>query len=305
MFDDLGILIYLDEILVKNINSIQGGFYGYIDIRSKKTSMDIGLCDREKLSKNDTSFLEERCNKDKREGFKGYASSDAETQTVSTCFDGSKEQSANRHCEESTTQIYTSYVYHLDFYRNLMNLGRIVDFTTPNNCNIGEYIYVNGTIEGNSILSYVDTLLLIIDIYGDETIQSLLKGSDLENMCIKKALLKIKDGLEKSGIIDLIIRKGNDRFALQINSNYFFNNNCCTTSNIGCNVNVVGKITNIITKETKLSLIRKLDQIEFYEEILQKIDIVFRKLNLGIKLPILGELSIDTCIQIIPLSIFI
>lgn len=305
MFDDFGILIYLDEILVKNINSIQGGFYGYIDIRSKKTSMDIGICDREKLSKNDTLFLEERCNSDKREGFKGYTNSDAETKTVSTCFDGGKEQSANRHCEEEVKQIYTSFVYHLDFYRNLMNLGKIVDFTTTNNCRIGDYISISGIIEGNSILSYVDTLLLIIDIYGDKKIESLLKGSELENICIKKALLKIKEGLEKCGIVDLIISSNNNTFALQINNNYFFNNNCCTTSNIGCSVNVLGKVTNIITSETKLSLIRKLDQIEFYEEVLKKIDRVFKQINLGISLPILGELNIDTCIQIIPLSIFI
>lgn len=306
MFDDLGILIYLDEILVRNINSIQGGFYGYIDIRSKKSTVDIGLCDREKIQKNDTLFLEERCNRDKREGFKGYGSSDAETKTVSTGFDGGREQSANKRCEESVTQIYTAYVYHLDFYRNLSELGKIVNFQSTRRCSQGDYVHISGMIEENSVLSYVDSLLLIIEIYGEKKIEFLLKNTELEGVCIKKALIAIKTAMEKNGIVDLILNDGVNRFILQINNSYFFNNNCCSTSNIGCNVNVVGKVTGINNGNgMKLSLIRKLDQREFYEEILRKIDRVFRRINIGVTIPMLGELNIDNCIHIIPLSIFV
>ncbi|ENZ02046.1 hypothetical protein HMPREF1092_01281 [Clostridium thermobutyricum] len=306
MFDNLGILIYLDEVLVKSISSIQGQIVGYIDIRTRRKSWDIGVSERCKSGRTDTMYLEERNNKDKREGFKGTASSDAETKTMCNDHDKVQEQRGNARCEEEIKQIYTSYVYHQNFYNGLIKMGRLNNFCAGDKCNEGDYIFIKGRLIGNTILSYIESILLIIETYGSEIIDSYIPSSELLNTSKMKILLeKIKEKLSDGNIFDLLIEHDKGNCILQINSKCFCNENCFRNSSIGCNINIVGKVMRRVNSNEDINLLRKLNQEYFYKELLIKVDSIFSNIDLGITIPRLGDICICNSIQVMPISIYI
>lgn len=306
MFDNLGILIYLDEVLVKSISSIQGQIVGYIDIRTRKKAWDVGVSERCKSGTTDTIYLEERNNKDKREGFKGTASSDAETKTVCNDHDKIQEQRGNVRCEEEIKQIYTAYVYHQNFYNGLLQMGRISNFCTGDSCNEGDYIFIKGKLIGNTMISYIESILLIIETYGQDILENYIpKGEILNISRIKILLEKIKGKLEEGNIFDLLIQHDKGHCILQINSNCFCNESCFKNSSIGCNINIIGKIMRKVNSDEDINLLRKLNQEHFYEELLKKVDTIFSNIDLGIPIPRLGDICICDSMQIMPISIYV
>ncbi|MGL4850478.1 MAG: hypothetical protein ACRC28_16425 [Clostridium sp.] len=306
MVDKLGILIYLDEVLVKSINSIQGNFYGYIDIRTRKKAWDIGISARSHNQNQNTFYLEDRENKDKREGFKGYNKSDAKTETNINLCDITQEQHGGTRCEEEVKEIYTSYVYHMEFCNNLITNGRLKAYCNGEQCTSGDYIFLQGTLIENSILSYIEAILLIINAYGDVILDRFIPDEELlKTKNIKIILEKMKVDMENDGIMDLLVQNKKEEYILQVNTKYFFNNGCSKNINVGCVVNIVGKLVKKVTNDEQISLLRKLDQTDFYERLLEKISSIFNNINIGIQIPILQKVRIENTLQVIPISIFI
>ncbi|MGL5647413.1 MAG: hypothetical protein ACRDDY_06145 [Clostridium sp.] len=308
MIDNLGIgiLIYLDDILVKSINSIQGNSYGYIDIKTRRKIWDVGLTSREHKQNQNTCYLEDRENKDKREGFKGYNKSDVKTETSLELCDRTNEQRGGTRCEEQITEIYTAYVYHMDFCNNLIASGNLKKYCNGNSCKSGDYVFLKGTLIENTTLSYIESILLVIDGYGEKVLDPLIpEDALLKTKNIKIILEKMKQNMEKDGLMDLIIQNEQDEYILQVNGKNFFNSNCCRSSNIGCMVNIVGKLIKKSASSEHISLLRKLDQTVFYENLLLKIKNIFDNINIGIEIPVLEKIRIENTIQIIPISIFI
>ncbi|MGL4873365.1 MAG: hypothetical protein ACRC30_01780 [Clostridium sp.] len=306
MIDKLGILIYLDEILVRSMNSIQGSFYGYIDIRTRKKSWDIGISARNHQQNQNTLFLEDRESKDKREGFKGCNKSDAKTETSINIKDMTQEQRGGTRCEEEVKEIYTSYVYHIEFCNNLVSNGKLREYYKGDLCKSGDYILLKGTLIENNILSYIEAILLIIDAYGENILDKIIPADELlKTKSIKIILEKIKFRMENDGMLDLLVENKKEEYILQINTKFFFNNSSSINSNTGCVVNIIGKLVKKVESDEQISLLRKLDQTDFYENILERISNIFNKIDIGIPIPRLEKVRIENTLQIIPISIFI
>ncbi len=149
------------------------------------------------------------------------------------------------------------------------------DVTDIENDNIftGDLIEVEGTITNSSILCYIDCLINLIDIFGADYLNTLLKGKEtkMNFTMFQKMLTHLNSLLTCNNTQDLIMNVGNGKAILTINKDNFMNSQCNVFDKINCHCKVIGKVIKTCTQEEdSISLLRKTGQENFYEKFFEK-----------------------------------
>ncbi|NKF05448.1 hypothetical protein J1C67_15310 [Clostridium gasigenes] len=312
MGDDLELLIYLDENLIKNLSSVF--FYGYIDIRTYRKIND-NCIDGKLLEGNKEQFYDEdRYSKDIREGYKGKTCSEVGTYQNSIENNKSFETREVIRQEEETKRIFTVFALH----RQLINamyekkiLTKINELTICNReISQGEYIKIRGDITTVSLVSYLDILIDVLKCYGTEYLDTLLIDKNLGKLNYTKILNMLNHLLElltKNNTQDLIIKCNKETLIVTVNTKFFLNENSSIFDKVNCPCEILGKIMRTCYDGKNLSLLRKTAQVEYYEKLIKSIKPFLDLLqDEGLILPTMPELIInDHYLLVVPLSIYI
>lgn len=312
MSNPFDVLIYLDEILVKNLASLV--LTGYIETttltQAFDTTLKAGMQTTDKIENSNQGSI----TKFEREGFKDKnklnSNNEFEHHGIAKDIDGIQ-------CiklEKQVKTTYTTFVLNgnLINHFNENNTLHKKNETDIENDNIetGDLIEIEGTITNECFISYLDTLINLITIFGTETLDALLK----ENQCkmnfsmYLKMITYLKSRLTCNNTQDLIMRTGKGRVILTLNKDNFMNNQCNAFDKINCHCKVIGKVIKTCTHENdSISLLRKTGQEEFFESFFDTTKCLLECLREnGILIPKCPDLRINECaIQIMPLNIYV
>ncbi|SHJ64839.1 hypothetical protein SAMN02745163_02356 [Clostridium cavendishii DSM 21758] len=301
------VFIYLDEGLIKNLCSSM--LEGYIEIRTSKVTYDRALTGRVHLENRQQLFGEERSARDEREGYKGKNTSEACSNQQSVDRDTGVEQRDCERVEEEVKKIYTIFTFHnriLDVLSNNNMLTRPSESQLINsNIIVGSFIEVTGTITTTSVLSYLDIIIDIINCYGEEYLNSLIKEDFKGNMNFSSILnmeKRLRDILALNGTQDLIVVKGNTIIILTVNTKFFMNNDAYIYDKVNCNCKIMGKVLSV---SKNISLFRKASSYEYYEKLIASFEPLMKALeSKGIIVPKMPRIRLEgNIVELLPISI--
>lgn len=304
----MNFLIYLDELLVTGLSSVIAE--GYIEVLTRKRVWDRALLGRFNIENKETNYWEDRYSKDKREGYKNYIDSDANTYTCGIDNNKTFEGKGCIRLEEEEKKIYTMFSFHKNIMLGLENKGKVksTNDICSGNVQEGDYVKLKGFLCSESLNSYIDSLKSIIDCFGYDKLNKLREDNCIMDFSvIDKLLVEIQSKLHLNDTSDLILKCGNRELVITINNNYFLNNHTNKYDHIDCSCNIFGKVVKKCCSNDDIHFLRKTGQKDFYEEMLNKCIPAFDCLNkIGIKPPICPRTKIiNNSYQIIPISIYI
>lgn len=311
MSDPFDILVYLDENLVRNLSSLV--LTGFIETITKTQAFDrtisAGFHQGDRIESSNQGSI----TRIEREGFKDKNKLEANSNFEHHHMD--KEVDA-RQCIREEKQVKTTYT---TFVLN----GSLIDYLNENNQlqhkneidienhNIatGDLIEIEGTITNRGVLSYIDTFINLITIFGTEYLDTLSKEckGNINFSILLKMLTYIQSILTNNNTQDLIMKSGNGIAILTVNKDNFMNKRCSLFDNINCHCKVVGKVIKTCNEDCdSISLLRKTGQEKFFENFFEKCKPLLECLNKNdILVPECPDLRINKCaIQIMPLNIY-
>lgn len=308
----LDLLVYLDENLIRNLNSVV--LNGYIDIRTFKKVRDRSIGGTVSLSDKEGKSWDSKEGKDKIEGYKtkhkSYANSSYCGNEKSLDFEG---RDFDRN-EQEIKKVSTSFTFHSDLVNFLKRNNSIKNIKEVNNLRdieIGDYIEIRGSVQDTSILFYIDTLLKVFNCYGYDFLNNLIndkKEYKLNYNIIGNLLTELKNSISVNETKDLIIKNNNTSLLLPVNENNFLNSHFNMFDIVHCNCKIFGKVMMVKEDNAKcISLLRKSSQENYYEDLLNYIDPYLKLLERNnIILPQKVECNIKgKMIMILPISICI
>lgn len=309
----LDLLVYLDELLIKNLNSVVVN--GYIDIRTFRRIKDRTVGGNVRVGERNSKELDFKDQRDKIEGYKSKHNSCEESQQDgrerSLGFEG---RDFDR-VEQEIKKISTVFTLHNDLINRMYSNNHMkkISYKSIKNGNVkvGDYVEVTGCIQEVSLPEYIDTVLNSINCYGIDFFNSILDKNNLKSLnfnIIYNLLSGIKNSITQNGSRDLIVKNQDVSILLTINQNNFINNGYSMFDFVQCSCKIYGKVMMIKEDREKcISLLRKSSQENYYEKILNNIEPyldILRKNN--IILPEKPECNIKgKMIMILPMSICI
>lgn len=311
MSSPFDILVYLDEDLVRNLSSLV--LTGYIETITLTQSFDktlqAGMKEGDKLENSSQGSI----SKSQREGFRDENKLDScnnfEHHNMEKDIDA-------RQCIKEERQVrttYTTFVLNRSLIDNLNEKKALLhkDITDIENNNIseGDLIEVEGTVTNSSLLCYIDCLINLIDIFGEEYLNNLIKEKQIKMnfTMFHKMLINLKSILDCNNTQDLIMNVGNGKVILTINRGNFMNSKCNIFDKINCHCKVIGKVIKTCSnEEDSISLLRKTGQENFYEKFFEKAKPLLDCLEENdLFLPECPDLRINECaIQLMPINIY-
>ncbi|MGG7177615.1 DUF6414 family protein [Clostridium paraputrificum] len=306
----LALLMYLDEGLVRNMSSFV--LNGYIDIRTTRLTQDktfigsAGSDFREHISDDD------RCTEDERDGYKGTNyTSGAHNENTNNNRAGVESRDFIRR-EEEIKKIYTTFTLHGQLITELTNKNSVKNFEDKTikvgEVKEGDYVKIHGKLTSESVNSYLDSLLTVFDCFGCGTLDKMLPSNkenfyNFDNM--NKMISHLNGILNKNSTQDMILMCGNTPVVLNVNSNFFMNNNAYIYDKVNCPCTVFGKVVSIATDGECISLLRKTAQHDYYEKIIKNCCTYCDILNSnGIFMPKAPRLKCEgVSLVVIPISI--
>lgn len=305
------LLIYLDEELTKNLNSLV--IKGYFEKRTSRWIEDRTISGNMRFEDREQYFEEDRYIRDERDGYKGKNYNSADTLTK---IKGKTEEIDGRRFirrEEELIRIYTIFEQHYQLINGLNDsniLKNISDEWMSADISVGDYIQLNGIIGEDSVLSYVDVCCNLINCVGCDMLNSLSKStsSDAYNYNVAASyLMTLKDNLNINNTQDVIINTSNNDIVLMINSQYLFNNYGNIYERIGCPCKIIGKVIRVCEEGEHIHLLRKTGQPEFYEKLLSSHSILNNRLQSnGLVIPKEPKFKINgKTLLVIPISMSI
>ncbi|EKQ53274.1 MULTISPECIES: hypothetical protein [unclassified Clostridium] len=305
------VLVYLDENLVRNLSSLV--LTGFIETITKTQAFDrtisAGYHQGDKIESSNQGSI----SRIERKGFRDKNRLDASNNFFNHHVDNDIDA---RQCIREERQVKTTYTTFV-LNGNLMNYfnennhlhRKNEDDIENNNIYPGDLIEIEGTITNKGIISYIDTLINLITIFGAEYLDALAKDciGKINFSILLKMLTYIKSILSHNNTVDLIMKSGNGTVVLTVNKDNFMNNQYSVFDNINCHCKVVGKVIKTCTEECDtISLLRKTGQEEFFEKFFEKCIPLLECLRSNdILVPECPDLRINECaIQIMPLNIY-
>lgn len=266
------LLIYLDEALTKNLNSLV--ISGYIEKRTSRWIEDRTISGNIRVQDREQYFEEDRCIRDERDGYKGknFNSADTLTNTKEKCEGLDGRRFIRR--EEELTRIYTVFELHQQLVNGLNDssiLKNVSDQWMNDTVSVGDYILLNGIIGEDSVLSYVDVCCNLINSFGTDNLNSLAKStsSEVYNYNIaSNYLINLRDSLNSNNTQDIVINTKSNDIVLMMNNQYLFNNYGNIYERTGCPCKIIGKVIRVCDTGEYVHLLRKTGQPEFYEQLL-------------------------------------
>ncbi|NME81954.1 hypothetical protein HF850_02220 [Clostridium sp. SM-530-WT-3G] len=311
MENPFDILVYLDDTLVKNLASLV--LTGYIETitltKAVDRAIEAGMKEGDKIESTNQGSL----TRIEREGFKDRNQFDSNNNLEHHHYD--KNVGARRfvHEEQKIQTTFTTFVLNgnlMNYFNEHNELHRKeVDDIENDNVEVGDLIELEGTITSSGVLSFVETLMNLIEIFGCDYLNELTKDCNgkMKFEMIQKMLTYLKSVLNCNNTQDLIMKVGNGRAVLTINKNYFMNNTCNVFDKINCHCKVIGKVIKTCKEEEDdISLLRKTGQEKFYENCFEMCKPLLECLKKnGIMIPECPDLRINKSgIQIMPLNIY-
>lgn len=309
----LDLLIYLDEALIRNLNSVV--LNGYIDIRTYRRIKDRTFGGNVKIGDRESNSLTSRDQRDKIEGYKSkHKTCEDNYQDGNDRSLGFEGRDFDRN-EQEIKKISTIFTLHGSLLNRMYdnkNVKKISYEDVKNgNINEGDYVEIDGCLQETSLPFYIDTLIDSINCYGVEFLDTLLEKKKLKELnfsIICKLLERLRISLTARGSHDLLMQSEGTSLLLIINENNFLSNHAHMFNLVHCSCKVFGKVMMIKKEEDKcISLLRKTSQEEYYQHILDSIEPyleVLRENN--IILPKKPECDIKgKMIMILPISICI
>lgn len=275
----LDLLVYLDELLIKNLSSL--ALNGYIDIRTYRRIRDRTIGGNVRIGDRSSNGVDYKDQKDKISGYKSkHNTCEEHFQDGSERNLGFEGRDFDRN-EQEIKKIRTVFTLHNELLTNMYSNNRVrnlVDMKAIANgdVKVGDYVEISGCVQEISIPLYIDTLIESINCYGVDFLNSFLdknKLKELDFTIISRLLVSLKNSISKNGTADLVLKTGETSLVLAINENNFVNNGYNSVDFIQCSCKIFGKVMMIKEDDNKcISLLRKSSQEEYYERILESID---------------------------------
>lgn len=275
----LDLLIYLDELLIRNLNSLT--LNGYIDIRTYRRIRDRTVGGNARISDRNSNGLDYKNQRDKISGYKSkHNTCEEHYQDGSERSLGFEGRDFDRN-EQEIKKISTVFTLHNDLLTNMRsknNIKNAIDFKSfkEHDLKVGDYIEISGCVQEISIPLYIDTLIESINCYGVDFLNSYLdkeKNNGLDFGIIARLLEGLRSKITRNGTTDLVVKTGDTSIVLAINEKNFVNNGYNTFDFVQCSCKIFGKVMMIKENNDKcISLLRKSSQEEYYEKILKSID---------------------------------
>ena len=294
MSDALDLLIYLDEALTKNLNSLV--IDGFIEKRTSRFIEDRTLNAKTGSEGSNQHYGEDRCIKDERDGYKGKNFTEADTVTTLNRENQSLEGRRFVRREEELTRIFTTFEIHQQLIKGLneSNLIKELDgssFSTSN-INSGDYIKLSGQISNESMVSYIDSLSNLLSCIGTDNLNSYYQrfknsnNSFINYDIMYKQVNYLKSILTTNNSQDMIVKCGNIDVVLTVNNSNFISTYSNIYDSAECPCTIIGKVIRKCDSNQCIHLLRKSGQPDFYEKFLGCCSPLMDSLsNLGIYLP--------------------
>jgi hypothetical protein len=311
MDNSFDVLIYLDENLVRNLSSLV--LTGFIETITSTQAFDrtisAGFHEGDRIESSNQGSI----SRIERKGFKDK--NRANTNNNLENHHGDKDIDAKQ-CIREERQVKTTYTTFVlnrslisHFNENKQLKHKNESDIENNNIYPGDLIELNGTITNQGIIPFVDTLINLITIFGEEYLNDLAKNcsGNINFSMLLKMLMYVKSILTYNNTLDLIMKSGNGTAILNVNKENFMNSRYNIFDNINCPCKVIGKVIKTCTEECdSISLLRKTGQEEFYEKFFEQFKPLLECLEKNnISVPICPDLRINECaIQIMPLNIY-
>ncbi len=316
LLDSLDLLIYLDEVLTKNLNSLI--INGYIEKRTSKWIEDRTLTARNHMEEREQNYGEDRSIYDERDGYKGKNNTEVDTITKSFENDNSLEGRRFVRREEELTRIYTTFEIHQQLISGLNNANLIKeisgDFSDNTDIKVGDYVQISGEISSDSMVSYIDTFSNILSSIGSDNLNSYINSTQSLNSNLGlnyNSLLGqvnyLKDLLASNNSQDMIVNCGNSSVVLPVNNDNFLSSYGSIYDKMECTCKVIGKVIRVCDENQCIHLLRKTGQAQFYESLLNSYTPLKQILNdKGIFLPNEPKCKVEgKSLLVIPISLFI
>lgn len=281
------LLIYLDEALTKNLNSLI--IDGYIEKRTSRWIEDRTVTTGMRMSERGQFYEEDRYVKDERDGYKGKNSTKVDTNTDSC--DNSMNLDGRRFIrrEEELTRIYTTFELHQQLVGGLnkSNLIKTLSGNLSDNTsvNVGDYVEVDGVISPNSVVAYIDALYNMMNCFGVNNLCEFCKNTSGNNVTESKSTKNIigdkgnilnfemmfnqlnylKTLLTNNNNQDIIINTGSNDIVVTVNNSCFLNSYANAYDKMECPCKIVGKVIKRCSSTECIHLLRKTGQPNYYE----------------------------------------
>ena len=288
MISKYDLLIYLDEALTKNLNSLI--IDGYIEKRTSRWIEDRTVSTGIIMNERGQFYEEDRYVKDERDGYKGKNSTKVDTNTDSC--DNGMSLDGRRYVrrEEELTRIYTTFELHQQLVNGLNSSNLIKNISgnlsDNNSINTGDYVEIDGVISSNSVVSYIDAFYNMMNCFGVKNLCELCKnilGNDLNSVEGARNILEnnvlnfemlfnqlsyLKTLLNDNNNQDIIINTGNNEVVVTVNNSCFLSSYANAYDKVECPCKVVGKIIKKCSSTDCIHLLRKTGQPNYYEKLL-------------------------------------
>ncbi len=275
MSDAFDVLVYLDEILVKNLASLV--LTGFIETITLTQAFDNCLtAGMRQGERNETNFVDSY-SKLEREGFKDRNKSESCNDFNDNHYD---KQFEGKRCIREERKIQTTYTTFV-LNNNLMNYfnkknqlnHKDVDDIENDKVNVGDIIELEGTITNRSLISYVNTMINLLEVFGCEDLDKLIKENKgcLNFTRFYKILLYLQNILSCNNTMDLIMQAGGGYAVITVSVDNFMNNHCHAFDKTNCRCKVIGKVVKTCKGQLdSISLLRKTGQEDFYERVFEE-----------------------------------
>lgn len=304
MISKYDLLIYLDEALTKNLNSLI--INGYIEKRTSRWIEDRTLSTGIRMNERDQFYEEDRFVRDERDGYKGKNSTnvDTNTETSDNCLNLDGRRFVRR--EEELTRIYTTFELHQQLVNGLNNSNLIKtlegSLSNNNSITVGDYIEIDGIISSNSVVSYIDAFYNMMNCFGVKNLCEYCKSmSSKKNLDTKEIENKnnifnlemmfnqlnyLKTLLNTNDNQDIIINTGNNDIVVTVNNSCFLSSYANAYDKIECPCKIIGKVIKKCGTSDCIHLLRKTGQPNYYEKLLKWCEPLRCQLNdMGIIIP--------------------
>ena len=306
MSDALDLLIYLDEALTKNLNSLV--IDGYIEKRTSRFIEDRTLNAKTGIEGSNQHYGEDRCVRDERDGYKGKNFTEADTVTTVNRDNQSLEGRRFVRREEELTRIYTTFEIHQQLLEGLNQSHLIKEFNSSNysisNINSGDYVKLSGQISSESMVSYIDSLSNLLACIGTDNLNSYCQTLKSTNSSFVNYDTMYK---QVNYLQSLLTTNNSQDVVLTVNNSNFISTYANIYDSADCPCTIVGKVIRKCNSNQYIHLLRKSGQANFYENFLGCCSPLMKNLSSsGIYLPEQPRFKIPgESLLLIPISMLI
>ena len=329
--DTLDLLIYLDEFLTKNLNSLV--IDGLIESRKSRWIEDRGITGRTASQNREQDFDEDRYIKDERDGYKGKNTVTANTWTGGYQEDRSLEGRRVIRREEELTRIYTSFEFHNQLVSGL-NQSNLIKNINSNNIKEGDYVQAVGEISPMSMLSFLDMSSNVISGLGSSNLNQLMAsggtssivsggnslisnsansllgagGSSLLNFdYMLNQYSYMKNLISANNTQDIVLKCSGRDIVVSANNSYFLNSSQNMYDKSNCNCKVIGKVIKACNENENINFLRHTGNAEVCRKTIENCSGLTKLLNdNGIVLPQMPKCeSENNALLMIPISLYL